>query len=69
MAGDVQSLYHKVVIWCATGHPAYLSPDMAKSFSDYLLSFLKSNEGERFLRTLGYIRIVESSGDRQSGEI
>ncbi|MDD5558092.1 hypothetical protein [Candidatus Methylomirabilis sp.] len=71
MAGDVQNLYHKITIWCATGHPAYLSPDMAKSFSDYLLNFLKSAEGERFLRTLGYIRIVESAsaGDKQSGEI
>lgn len=69
MIGEVQSLYHKITIWCATGHPPYLSPDMAKSFSDYLLSFLKSAEGERFLRTLGYLRIAESTGDRQSGEI
>ena len=69
MAGDVQSLYHKITIWCASGHPPYLSSDMARSFSDYLLSFLKSAEGERFLRTLGYVRTAESAGDRQSGEI
>ena len=69
MTGDIQSLYHKIIIWCATGHPAYLSSDMAKSFSDYLLSFLKSAEGERFLQTLGYVRIVESSGDRQSSKL
>lgn len=69
MAGDVQSLYHKITIWCATGHPPYLSPDMARSFSDYLLSFLKSAEGERFLRTLGYLRIAESAGDRQGEKI
>ncbi|MDE2179949.1 MAG: hypothetical protein KGJ40_03765 [candidate division NC10 bacterium] len=69
MAGDVQSLYHKITIWCAAGHPPYLSTDMAKSFSDYLLNFLKSAEGERFLRTLGYVRIVESAGDKPGGEI
>ena len=69
MTGDIQSLYHKIIIWCATGHPVYLSSDMAKSFSDYLLSFLKSAEGERFLRTLGYVRIVESSGDKPSSEL
>lgn len=66
MTGDVQSLYHKVTIWCAAGHPPYLSADMAKHFSDYLLNFLKSTEGERFLRTLGYVRTVESSGDKPS---
>jgi hypothetical protein len=69
MIGDVQSLYHKITIWCAMGHPPYLSSDMAKSFSDYLLSFLKSTEGERFLRTLGYVRIVESSKDKPSSEL
>lgn len=68
MTGDVQSLYHKVTIWCAAGHPPYLSPDMAKRFSDYLLSFLKSAEGERFLRTLGYVRLVESAAEKQSAE-
>lgn len=69
MAGDVQSLYHKITIWCATGHPPYLSPEMARSLSDYLLNFLKSAEGERFLRTLGYVRTAQAAGDRQSEEI
>ncbi|MBZ0160990.1 hypothetical protein [Candidatus Methylomirabilis sp.] len=68
MTGEVQNLYHKITIWCATGHPAYLSSDMARGFSDYLLNFLKSAEGERFLRTLGYVRLVESAGDKKSGE-
>lgn len=66
MTGDVQSLYHKITIWSATGHPPYLSTEMAKGLSDYLLSFLKSTEGERFLRTLSYLRVVESAGDRPS---
>ncbi len=69
MTGDVQGLYHKVTIWCAAGHPPYLSPAMAKSFSDYLLSFLKSAEGERFLRTLGYVRLGESAVDKPNTEI
>ena len=68
MAGEVQSLYHKITIWCAAGHPPYLSSDMAKRFSDYLLSFLKSAEGERFLRTLGYVRLAESAEEKQSVE-
>jgi hypothetical protein len=69
MTGDVQNLYHKITIWCATGHPAYLSSDMAKSFSDYLLSFLKSAEGEKFLRTLGYVRLVETAREKKNGDI
>jgi len=56
MQGDVQSLYHKITIWCASGHPPYLSPEMAKKLSDYLLNFLKSSEGERLLGTIGYVR-------------
>ncbi|MBZ0168265.1 hypothetical protein MELA_00462 [Candidatus Methylomirabilis lanthanidiphila] len=69
MTGEVQGLYHKIIIWCATGHPPYLSSDMAKSFSDYLLSFLKSAEGERFLQTLGYVRLGESTGDKLNAKI
>lgn len=69
MTGDVQSLYHKITIWCAAGHPPYLSPDMAKTFSDYLLNFLKSAEGERFLQTLGYVRTSESFRNTPSTEI
>lgn len=66
MAGDVQSLYHKITIWCASGHPPYLSADMTRSLSDYLLNFLKSAEGERFLRTLGYVRTAQEAGGTQS---
>lgn len=68
MTGDVQSLYHKITIWCATGHPPYLSADMAKNLSDYLLNFLKSTEGEKFLRTLSYVRLAEPAGGQQSTE-
>ena len=60
MEGNVQSLYHKITIWCATGHPPYLSTEMARNLSDYLLNFLKSSEGEKLLRTLGYVRTVSA---------
>ncbi len=60
MEGNVQSLYHKITIWCATGHPAYLSTEMARNLSDYLMNFLKSSEGEKLLRTLGYVRTVSA---------
>jgi len=69
MTGEVQGLYHKIIIWCAMGHPPYLSPDMAKNFSDYLQNFLKSTEGERFLRTLGYVRLNESTEDKPNAEV
>ncbi len=65
MEGDVQSLYHKITIWCASGHPPYLSPEMARILSDYLLNFLKSPEGEKLLRTLGYVRAASGVQSRQ----
>ncbi len=65
MEGDVQSLYHKITIWCATGHPPYLSPEMARTLSDYLLNFLKSSEGEKLLRTLGYVRTASAIHAKQ----
>ena len=65
MEGDVQSLYHKITIWCASGHPPYLSPEMARRLSDYLENFLKSEDGERLLRTLGYVRTASAAVGRQ----
>ena len=66
MEGDVQSIYHKITIWCASGHPAYLSTEMVRNLSDYLMNFLKSGEGEKLLRTLGYVRTVTATQSRQS---
>ncbi len=65
MEGEVQTLYHKITIWCASGHPAYLSAEMARRLSDYLENFLKSQEGERLLRTLGYVRTASAAASRQ----
>ncbi len=61
MEGDVQSLYHKITIWCASGHPPYLSTEMVRTLSDYLTNFLKSSEGEKLLRTLGYVRTTAAT--------
>ena len=65
MEGDVQSLYHKITIWCASGHPPYLSPEMSRILSDYLLNFLKSSEGEKLLQTLGYVRTASVMHGKQ----
>lgn len=64
MEGDVQSLYHKITIWCASGHPPYLSLEMTRNLSDYLTNFLKSGEGEKLLRTLGYVRTATATQTR-----
>jgi hypothetical protein len=56
MEREVETIHHKITIWCASGHPPYLSAEMARRLSDYLVNFLKSAEGERMLRTLGYVR-------------
>jgi hypothetical protein len=66
MEGDIQSVYHKITIWCASGHPAYLSAEMARNLSDYLMNFLKSGEGEKLLRTIGYVRMTAATQSRQS---
>ena len=65
MEGEIQSLYHKITIWCASGHPPYLSTEMTRNLSDYLTNFLKSSEGERLLRTLGYVRTTAATQARQ----
>jgi hypothetical protein len=33
-----------------------IPPQMLRNLGDYLASFLKSSEGEKYLRTLGYVR-------------
>ena len=56
MPDDVKSLYHMITAWNAFATPAVIPPSLMRSLSDYLTSFLKSTEGEKFLRTLGYVR-------------
>lgn len=56
MADDVKTLHHMIVVWNGFATPTIIPPQMVRSLGDYLVSFLKSGEGERFLRTLGYVR-------------
>jgi len=56
MADDVKTLHHMITIWNAFGTPAAISPQMLRGLGDYLESFLRSGEGEKYLRTLGYVR-------------
>jgi hypothetical protein len=56
MPDDVKTLYHMVTAWNAFAAPAVIPPSLTRSLCDYLTSFLKSTEGEKFLRTLGYVR-------------
>jgi hypothetical protein len=57
MPDDVKTLYHMIVTWNAFATPAVIPPQMLRSLSDYLANFLKSGEGEKYLRTLGYARM------------
>ncbi len=49
--------------WNAFATPTVIPPSLMRSLSDYLTSFLKSTEGEKFLRTLGYVR-AETGGPK-----
>jgi hypothetical protein len=56
MADDVKTLHHMLTAWSAYAVPAVIPPQLLRSLGDYLVSFLKSAEGERFLRSMGYAR-------------
>ena len=56
MADDVKTLHHMIVVWNGFATPTIIPPQMVRSLADYLVNFLKSGEGERLLRTLGYVR-------------
>jgi hypothetical protein len=56
MADDVKTLQHMLVTWNAFATPPVIPPQLLRSLGDYLVSFLKSKDGEQFLRTLGYVR-------------
>ncbi|MFB3819588.1 MAG: hypothetical protein ACE147_18180 [Candidatus Methylomirabilales bacterium] len=61
MPDDVKTLYHMIVTWNAFAAPAVIPPQMLRSLGDYLVNFLKSAEGEKYLRTLGYARMDSTS--------
>jgi len=56
MSQDVKTLYHMITVWNAFAAPSVIPPTLLRTLSDYLVSFLKSVEGEKYLRTLGYVR-------------
>ena len=61
MSQDVKTLYHMITAWNAFAAPPIIPPTLLRTLSDYLVSFLKSVEGEKYLRTLGYVRAEAST--------
>ncbi len=56
MPDDVKTLHHMIVTWNAFATPPVIPPQMLRNLADYLTNFLKSAEGEKLLKTLGYER-------------
>ena len=56
MPDDVKTLHHMIIAWNAFATPPVIPPSMLRNLGDYLTNFLKSGEGEKYLRTLGYVR-------------
>lgn len=56
MTDDVKTLHHMIIVWNGFATPTVIPPQMVRSLGDYLVNFLKSDEGEKLLRTLGYVR-------------
>ena len=56
MSGDIKTLRHMITVWNAFATPTVIPPQMLRNLGYYLENFLKSGEGEKYLRTLGYAR-------------
>ncbi len=56
MADDVKTIHHMLVAWNAFATPPVIPPQLLRSLGDYLVNFLKSKDGEQFLKTIGYAR-------------
>ncbi|HTU03628.1 MAG TPA: hypothetical protein VMG58_17480 [Candidatus Sulfotelmatobacter sp.] len=56
MSDDVKTLHHMIITWNAFATPSVIPPQLLRSLGDYLVNFLKSSEGEKYLRGLGYVR-------------
>jgi hypothetical protein len=56
MTGDIKTLHHMITVWNAFATPTVIPPQMLRNLGDYLENFLKSSEGEKYLRSLGYTR-------------
>ncbi len=53
---EIKTIHHMLTIWSASGQPTFIPPPLLRQLGDYLVEYLKSEEGERFLATLGYVR-------------
>ncbi len=56
MADDVKTIHHMLLTWNAFATPPVIPPQLIRNLGDYLVNFLKSQDGEQFLKTLGYVR-------------
>ena len=56
MTDDIKTIHRMITAWNGSGSPTVIPPQMARGLGDYLVNFLKSGEGEKYLRTLGYVR-------------
>jgi hypothetical protein len=61
MTDEIKTLHHMITVWNAFGTPTVIPPHMLRTLGDYLENFLKSSEGEKYLRTLGYTRAETAS--------
>ncbi len=62
MTDGIQDIHRMIAAWNGSGTPTVIPPQMARSLGDYLVNFLKSGEGEKYLRTLGYLRQGSEKG-------
>ena len=58
MTDDIKTMHHMILVWNACATPPVIPPQMLRTLGDYLANFLKSNDGDQYLRTLGYVRAV-----------
>ena len=56
MPDDIKTLHHMIIVWNAFATPPVIPATMLRNLGDYLTNFLKSGDGEQYLRTLGYVR-------------
>ena len=63
MTDEVKTLHHMIVVWNAFATPPVIPPQMLRNLGDYRASFLKSSDGEKYLRALGYVR-AETRADQ-----
>jgi hypothetical protein len=56
MTDDIKTIHRMITAWNGSGQPTVIPPQMARSLGDYLVNLLKSGEGEKYLRSLGYVR-------------